>query len=108
MTTTTTSTASAGSAAPDSPTFDPQYYQPSAEQFTRNDNLPPRVTLTRFLSQYVKDHPEVRGSFFCCWWGWGWGKIITESRPDPLGVWSFLWRGKLGKRPHALSIDSAP
>jgi hypothetical protein len=45
---------------PPPPTFDAQYYQPIAEQFTRNDSSPARITLTRFLSQYVKDHPEVR------------------------------------------------
>ena len=67
----TTTAAAVGSAASNVPNFDPQYYQPLAEQFTRNNNLPSRITLTRFLAQYVKDHPEVRSG----------SRILDLSRP---------------------------
>lgn len=39
--------------------FDPEYFMPP-EQLTRSDNSPSRITLTRFLSNAVKDNPEVR------------------------------------------------
>jgi hypothetical protein len=39
--------------------FDPQYFTPPGEQ-ARNDNSASRITLTRFLSNAVKDNPEVR------------------------------------------------
>jgi hypothetical protein len=38
--------------------FDPEYYTPP-DQSTRTDNSQTRVTLTRFLSNAVKDNPEV-------------------------------------------------
>ena len=38
--------------------FDPEYYTPP-DQSTRTDNSQTRVTLTRFLSNAVKDDPEV-------------------------------------------------
>ncbi|KAG7343861.1 fructose-1,6-bisphosphatase [Nitzschia inconspicua] len=49
--------ASTGSTAP---SFDPKYYSPPDQSvLSRNgDNSASRITLTRFLSQYVKDHPE--------------------------------------------------
>jgi hypothetical protein len=49
------------SPSPSSISFDPKYYAPPEQsKLTRNyDNSPSRITLTRFLSQYVKDHPEV-------------------------------------------------
>ena len=39
-------------------TFDPEYFTPPGE-VARNDNSPNRITLTRFLSNAVKDNPEV-------------------------------------------------
>jgi hypothetical protein len=52
------SSSSSSSETATSPAFDPKYYSPP-EQSIRNDNSPARITLTRFLAQYVKDHPEV-------------------------------------------------
>jgi hypothetical protein len=56
------STMTSSSSPPPPPAFDPQYYSPPDQSaLSRSgDNLPSRITLTRFLSQYVKDHPEVR------------------------------------------------
>jgi hypothetical protein len=45
-------------------TFDPEYYTPPGEP-ARNDNSASRITLTRFLSNAVKDNPEVRSLLAC-------------------------------------------
>jgi hypothetical protein len=49
---------------PPPPQFDPEYYTPP-DQSTRTDNsqTTTRITLTRFLSNAVKDNPEVSFSF---------------------------------------------
>jgi hypothetical protein len=61
LSTTAASSTISNASSPSSPSFDPKYYSPPDQSLhSRNgDNSPSRITLTRFLSQYVKDHPEV-------------------------------------------------
>lgn len=49
------------STALDMSTYDSGYYAPSQQASqSGNSGTESRITLSRFLSQYVKDHPEVR------------------------------------------------
>lgn len=45
--------------------FDPEYYTPP-DHSTRTDSSQTRVTLTRFLSNAVKDNPEVSLYLYWC------------------------------------------
>ena len=43
--------------------FDPEYYTP-LDQTSRPEHSQSRITLTRFLSNAVKDNPDVRRGYF--------------------------------------------
>lgn len=52
-----------GTAQEDTPIFDSNYYMPADGSISRGASPLPggrRITLTRFLSQFVKDHPEYK------------------------------------------------
>lgn len=55
-------TGATASSSPPPPSFDSDYYSPPDQSTlsSQKNGASSRITLTRFLSQYVKDHPEVR------------------------------------------------